>query len=148
MLCDVIDICWIYNYEFYSWSMTSQLSGQGGVPRSGDSPQSRYTIPRSATACQDQYCLRKKSYFSDITAMVIGRDAYRNPHDDLGYLYNTSDVFSITLTPYMVLPLFATRFAAYAGGIRVSFIQPCLFEFDIKCSAWEIYHTYLYGWNI
>ena len=33
----------------------------------------------------------------------------------------------ITLTPYMVLPLFATRFADYAGGIRVSFIQPCLF---------------------
>ena len=30
----------------------------------------------------------------------------------------------ITLTPYMVLPLFATRFADYAGGIRVSFIQP------------------------
>ena len=33
----------------------------------------------------------------------------------------------ITLTPYMVLPLFATRFAVYAGGIRVSFIQPRLF---------------------
>ena len=33
----------------------------------------------------------------------------------------------ITLTPYMVLPLFATRFAAFAGGIRVSFIQPCPF---------------------
>ena len=30
-------------------------------------------------------------------------------------------------TPYMVLPLFATRFADYAGGIRVSFIQPRLF---------------------
>ena len=28
----------------------------------------------------------------------------------------------ITLTPYMVSPLFATRFADYAGGIRVSFI--------------------------
>ena len=28
----------------------------------------------------------------------------------------------ITLTPYMVLPLFATRFADYAGGIRVSFM--------------------------
>ena len=35
--------------------------------------------------------------------------------------------FTITLTPYMVLPLFATRFADYAGGIRVSFIQPRLF---------------------
>ena len=34
---------------------------------------------------------------------------------------------AITLTPYMVLPLFATRFADYAGGIRVSFIQPRLF---------------------
>ena len=32
-----------------------------------------------------------------------------------------------TLTPYMVLPLFATRFAEYTGGIRVSFIQPRLF---------------------
>ena len=28
----------------------------------------------------------------------------------------------ITLTPYMVLPLFATRFADYAGGIRISFM--------------------------
>ena len=33
----------------------------------------------------------------------------------------------ITLTPYMVLPLFATRFADYAGGIRVFIIQPRLF---------------------
>ena len=33
----------------------------------------------------------------------------------------------ITLTPYMVLPLFATRIAEYAGGIQVSFIQPRLF---------------------
>ena len=33
---------------------------------------------------------------------------------------------TITLTPYMLLPLFATRFADYAGGIRVSFIQPRL----------------------
>ena len=53
----------------------------------------------------------------------------------------------IPLTPYMVFPLFATRFAAYAGGILVSFIQPHLFSFDIKCPAWEIYHTDLYGWN-
>ena len=45
---------------------------------------------------------------------------------------------TITLTPYMVLPLFATRFADYAGGIWVPFIQPRLFQFDIKCSAWEI----------
>ena len=54
---------------------------------------------------------------------------------------------SITPTPYMMFPLFATRFAAYAGGILVSFIQPHLFLFDIICSAWEIYHTNLYGWN-
>ena len=33
----------------------------------------------------------------------------------------------ITLTPYMVFPLFPTRFAAYAGGIIVSFIQPHIF---------------------
>ena len=33
-------------------------------------------------------------------------------------------VMAITLTPYMVLPLFAIRFTAYAGGIRVSFIHP------------------------
>ena len=45
---------------------------------------------------------------------------------------------TITLTPYMVLPLLATRFADYAGGIWVPFIQPRLFQFDIKCSAWEI----------
>ena len=36
-------------------------------------------------------------------------------------------IYVITQTPYMVLPLFATRFADYAGGIRVSFIQPRLF---------------------
>ena len=54
----------------------------------------------------------------------------------------------ITLTLYMVFPLFASRFAAYAGGILVSFIQPRLFLFDIKCSASEIYHTDLYGWNV
>ena len=35
--------------------------------------------------------------------------------------------FAGTLTPYMMLPLFATRFADYAGGIRVSFIQTRLF---------------------
>ena len=34
---------------------------------------------------------------------------------------------TITLAPYMVLSLFSTRFAAYTGGIRVSFIQPRLF---------------------
>ena len=39
----------------------------------------------------------------------------------------TVNTQSITPTPYMVLPIFATGFAAYAGGIRVSFIQPRLF---------------------
>ena len=34
--------------------------------------------------------------------------------------------YIITLTLYMVLPLFVTRFADYAGGIRLSFIQPRL----------------------
>ena len=56
--------------------------------------------------------------------------------------------WAITLTPYMMLPLFATRFADYAGGIWVSFIQPRLFWFNIKCSVWKIYHTDLYGWNL
>ena len=41
-------------------------------------------------------------------------------------ILSTNKVSKITLTPYMVLPLFATRFADYAGGIRVSFIQPHL----------------------
>ena len=36
--------------------------------------------------------------------------------------YTVCFIASIALTPYMVLPLFATRFADYAGGIRVSFI--------------------------
>ena len=38
-----------------------------------------------------------------------------------------SQLCLITLTPYMVLLLFATRFADYAGGIWVPFIQPRLF---------------------
>ena len=41
----------------------------------------------------------------------------------------------ITPTPYMVLPLFATRFAACAGGIRVSFIQPRFFNLK-----WNVLH--------
>ena len=36
--------------------------------------------------------------------------------------YYSNNQLTITRTPYMVLPLFATRFADYAGGIRVSFI--------------------------
>ena len=46
----------------------------------------------------------------------------------------------IMLTRYMMFPVFAIRFTAYAGGILVSFIQLHLFLFDIECSAWEIYH--------
>ena len=53
----------------------------------------------------------------------------------------------ITLTPYRVFPLFGTRFVAYAEGILISFIQPHISLFDIKCSTREIYHTDLYGWN-
>ena len=32
------------------------------------------------------------------------------------WLMQTAFAWSITLTPYMVLPLFATRFADYAGA--------------------------------
>ena len=39
----------------------------------------------------------------------------------------SSAIIGITPTPYMVLPLFAARFADCAGGIQVSFIQPRLF---------------------
>ena len=42
-------------------------------------------------------------------------------------IYKGVIMMAITPTPCMALPLFATRFAAYAGGIRVSFIQPRLF---------------------
>ena len=44
-----------------------------------------------------------------------------------GEIVSTVNKASIMLTPYMVLPLFATRSATYAGGIRFSFIQPRLF---------------------
>ena len=36
------------------------------------------------------------------------------------------DLNPITLTPYAVLQLFATRFAACTGGIWVTFIEPYL----------------------
>ena len=52
----------------------------------------------------------------------------------------------ITLTPYMVLPLFATRFADYAGGIEVFFIQPCLFNLiENVLPERYIIQTYRYG---
>ena len=58
-----------------------------------------------------------------------GGFVYKNPNDNNArwpYIQSNTHTL-ITLTPYMVLPLFATRFADYAGGIRVSFIQPRLF---------------------
>ena len=51
-------------------------------------------------------------------------------------------------TLYKALPLFATRFAACAVGIRVSFMQPHLFKIDIKWLAWEICHTDWFRWNL
>ena len=47
-------------------------------------------------------------------------------HFEKFHIFQNSS-YRITLTPNMVLPLFATRFAAYPGGILVSFIQPHLF---------------------
>ena len=35
-------------------------------------------------------------------------------------------LLTILQSPYAVLPLFATRFAAWTGGIRVPFMQPGL----------------------
>ena len=53
-------------------------------------------------------------------------DTDKLKHDDVikwtHFLRYWPFVRGITLTPYMVLPLFATRFADYAGGIRVPFI--------------------------
>ena len=57
-----------------------------------------------------------------VTAMADGGEQMRSVH-----ARDVSLGARITLTPYMVLPLFATRFADYAGGTRVSFIQPHLF---------------------
>ena len=51
------------------------------------------------------------------------------------------DVQCVTLilsTTYVVLSLFATRFAARAGGIWVSFMKLYLIQIDIKWSVWEI----------
>ena len=72
-----------------------------------------------------------------------GVSNYANP------VYNVSTIcHQVRCLRCIMFPRFATRFAAYAGGILVSFIQPHLFLFDIKCSAWELYHTDLYGWNL
>ena len=58
---------------------------------------------------------------------IISSDYGFLPGRHQAIIWTNAGVLLITLTPYMVLQLFATRFAAYAGGIRVSFIQPCLF---------------------
>ena len=47
-----------------------------------------------------------------------------------------------------MLSLFTTRFAASTGGIWVSFIEEFLFWIDIKWSAWQIYQTHLFRWNL
>ena len=49
-----------------------------------------------------------------------------------GFVLSRMWQFTILSTPYMVLPLFATRFTAYTGGIRVSSIQLCLIWVNIK----------------
>ena len=64
---------------------------------------------------------------SEVTLKAIGKISPYQTRTKQDYVHNSWNGLWITLTPYMVLPLFATRFAAYAGGIRVSFIQPCLF---------------------
>ena len=58
---------------------------------------------------------------------IIGSDNGLLPGWCQAIIWINAGILSITLTPYMVLPLFATRFAYYAGGIRGSFIQPHLF---------------------
>ena len=55
---------------------------------------------------------------------------------------------TILSTPYAVLSLFTTRFAASTEGIWVSFIEKFLFWIDIKLSASQIYHTHLFRWNL
>ena len=54
-------------------------------------------------------------------------------------------VNTINLTLYMVLPLFSTRFAAYAGGIWVSFIYTAtslLIWYKMFCMR-DISYTYM-----
>ena len=60
---------------------------------------------------------RKTFVFDDVIMMQLGENS----------LCNFRNSQRITLTPYTVLRLFATRFADYAGGIPVSFMQPRLF---------------------
>ena len=51
-------------------------------------------------------------------------------------------------TPYAVLPLIATRFAACSGGIWVTFIEPYLTYSDIKLFVWDIQPVHLFRWNL
>ena len=64
--------------------------------------------------------------------------AFRMIRTDPIIFFHLRSVAWITLTLYMVLQLFSTRFADYAGGIRVSFIQPRLFHFHIKFCVRDI----------
>ena len=65
--------------------------------------------------------------YASMNKVSIGSDNYLSPDRRQTIIWTKASLLSITLTPYMVLPLFATRFADYAGGIRGSFIQPRLF---------------------
>ena len=66
------------------------------------------------------------AYMRHLTT-VIDSDNGLSP-DRRQVIFGTNDgIVLITPTPYIVFPLFATRFAAYTGGIRISFIQPRLF---------------------
>ena len=72
------------------------------------------------------HCGLATSYVANILANIGASDGMvPNRLQVITWTYVVS--LTIAPTPYMALPLFATRFAAYAGGTRVSFIQPRLF---------------------
>ena len=54
----------------------------------------------------------------------------------------------IMLTPYMVLPLFTTRFADYACGTRVSFIQSRLLYYMFSVYAQSGMHSRFNWWIV
>ena len=62
-----------------------------------------------------------------VKALEIYLEFSLTPWNPFGTIALKTFWLPITLTPYMVLLLFSTRFADYAGGIRVSFIQARLF---------------------
>ena len=50
-------------------------------------------------------------------------------------------------TVYAVATIYhQVRWLCWGHPSKKSFIQPRLFQFHIKCFAWEIYHADLYGW--